>query len=76
MQYAERLPIGTEDIIRNVSADVIKAFYQKWYTADNMAVILMGDISDLDSLPPLLEKHLGAVKRSSPEVPNKSLRSV
>lgn len=42
-KYAERLPIGTENIIRTCSATTIKNFYCKWYTPKNMAIIAVGD---------------------------------
>jgi len=44
-RYAERLPIGTPDIIRTVRADRLKQFYTDWYRPDLMAVIVVGDIN-------------------------------
>lgn len=46
MQYAERLPIGTEAVIRTVSAETVKQFYQKWYQLCHMAVVAVGDFPD------------------------------
>lgn len=46
MQYAERLPIGLEKVIRTVSPETVKQFYKKWYHLSNMAVIAVGDFSD------------------------------
>lgn len=46
MQYAERLPIGLEKVIRSVSPETVKQFYRKWYNLSNMAVIAVGDFSD------------------------------
>lgn len=43
LQYAERLPIGLKDIVENVPASTVKAFYQRWYRPENMAVIVAGD---------------------------------
>lgn len=45
-QYAERLPIGLEKVIRTVSPETVKQFYKKWYHLQNMAVIAVGDFSD------------------------------
>lgn len=45
-QYAERLPIGLEKVIRTVSSDTVKNFYKKWYHLSNMAVIAVGDFAD------------------------------
>lgn len=46
LQYAERLPIGLEKVIRTVSSETVKRFYQKWYHLQNMAVIAVGDFHD------------------------------
>ena len=49
-QYAERLPIGLERVIRTVSSETVKHFYKKWYHLCNMAVIAVGDFSDTQVL--------------------------
>ncbi|GHV70122.1 zinc protease [Spirochaetia bacterium] len=41
--YAERRPIGLPEIIENAPAERLKNFYNKWYRADNMALVLVGD---------------------------------
>lgn len=46
LQYAERLPIGTEKVIRTVSSETVKGFYQKWYSLHHMAVVAVGDFPD------------------------------
>ena len=43
-RYAERLPIGKEDIIKHFKYDEIKRFYRDWYRPDLMAVYVVGDI--------------------------------
>ncbi len=42
-RYAERLPIGTLDVIMNSEYDVMKRFYNDWYRPDLMALVLVGD---------------------------------
>ena len=46
VQYAERLPIGTEKVIRTVTHETVKQFYHKWYNLSNMAVFAVGDFPD------------------------------
>lgn len=46
LQYAERLPIGLEKVIRMVSPQIVKQFYTNWYNLHNMAVIAVGDFPD------------------------------
>lgn len=43
-RYAERLPIGKEEILKNFDHETIKRFYRDWYRPDLMAVIVIGDI--------------------------------
>ena len=42
-RYAERLPIGTMDVIQNASHETIRKFYRDWYRPNLMAVIAVGD---------------------------------
>jgi zinc protease len=42
-QYAERLPIGSMEVIQNASYETIRRFYKEWYRPDLMAVIAVGD---------------------------------
>ncbi|OVA08489.1 Peptidase M16 [Macleaya cordata] len=66
-RYAERLPIGLEKVIRTVSSDTVKQFYQKWYHLHNMAVVAVGDFSDTQSVVNLIKMHFGSkVSPSSP----------
>jgi len=44
-RYADRLPIGTEDVLNNFTRERIAAFYQDWYRPDLEAIIVVGDIS-------------------------------
>ncbi|KAF5842254.1 peptidase M16 inactive domain-containing protein, partial [Dunaliella salina] len=65
-RYAERLPIGTEDIIRNVPAEVVRAFYERWYRPENMAVVAVGDISDSDSVVQQISQAFGQGRSRDP----------
>lgn len=49
-KYAERLPIGLEQIIKKGDPVVFREFYKKWYRPERMAVIAAGDFSDLDEV--------------------------
>ncbi len=42
-RYADRLPIGSMDVIQNISRDRVVDFYTTWYRPDRMSVILVGD---------------------------------
>ena len=42
-RYAERLPIGKPEILRNAPAARLRAFYDTWYRPDLMAIVAVGD---------------------------------
>jgi len=48
-RYAERLPIGKDDILKNFKYDVIRRFYHDWYRPDLMAVVVIGDIEPAEA---------------------------
>jgi len=53
-KYALRLPIGNKDSIEKSSYETIKRFYHDWYCAQNMALIVVGDI-DPDQILKFIE---------------------
>lgn len=59
LQYADRLPIGLESVIRNVPAATVKSFYQRWYRPEHMAVVVVGDFNETDAIVKLVEEHMG-----------------
>ena len=60
-RYAERLPIGTKDILENFEYDVIKRFYKDWYRPNLMSVVVVGDI-DLDEMEQKIKDHFSGLK--------------
>ena len=63
-KYAERLPIGKEDILKNFKYDVIKRFYRDWYRPDLMAVLVVGDMEPAEA-EAQIKKHFEKLKNPS-----------
>jgi zinc protease len=59
-RYADRLPIGTMDVVREFRHDRLKSFYADWYRPDLMAVVAVGDF-DADAVKALMTKHFAAI---------------
>ncbi|MGE0929401.1 M16 family metallopeptidase [Peijinzhouia sedimentorum] len=57
-RYAERLPIGKVDILRNFEYDALRSFYKDWYRPDLMSVVAVGDM-DVNEMTALIEKYFG-----------------
>jgi zinc protease len=59
-RYADRLPIGKPEIIRNVNHDRLKQFYTDWYRPDMMAVIAVGDFNKAN-MEFAIRSHFGSI---------------
>ena len=60
-RYANRLPIGTKEIIENAPYDRIRQFYKDWYRPDLMALIAVGDI-DVDEMEKEIRSRFSKIK--------------
>ena len=74
-QYAQRLPIGTEQTIMGATAATLRPFYRDWYRPDLMAVVAVGDFDPAD-IEAKIKKHFtplrtpaGAPKRPVVQIP-------
>ena len=66
--YANRLPIGTEDNLKNFKVDAARRFYRDWYRPNLMAVVVVGDMEVADALA-LVQSHFGPLKNPEQERP-------
>lgn len=48
-KYADRLPIGKDDILKTFKPETLKSFYKTWYRPNLMAVIVVGDIDPAEA---------------------------
>ncbi len=61
-RYAERLPIGSPDIINNADYETVRRFYKDWYRPDLMAVVVVGDV-DIDKVEGELKTLFGDIEK-------------
>ncbi|MFA6945733.1 MAG: insulinase family protein [Pedobacter sp.] len=60
-RYSDRLPIGTEEVLKNFSAETIKQFYKDWYRPDLQALIVVGDI-DVNAMEQIIKAKFSDLK--------------
>lgn len=60
-KYANRLPIGTKEIINGASYETIEQFYQDWYRPNLMALVAIGDL-DLDAMEKEIKSRFSKLK--------------
>jgi zinc protease len=60
-QYAERLPIGDIEIIKNCPHDTLRKFYKDWYRPNLQAIAIVGDI-DVKEMETQIKQHFGSIQ--------------
>lgn len=70
-RYAERLPIGNMDIIRNATPETIRRFYENWYRPDLMAIVAVGDF-DVDVVEGLIQQQFSTLPTPAEAQPRES----
>ena len=48
-KYGQRLPIGTDTVLKTFKHETLKSFYKNWYRPNLMAVIVVGDIDPAEA---------------------------
>ena len=64
-RYADRVPIGTPEILKGFPPDRLRAFYRDHYRPDRMAVIVVGDL-DVAEAEALVRKYFGPIPAAAP----------
>ncbi|WP_345949670.1 insulinase family protein [Mucilaginibacter sp. PAMB04274] len=67
-RYASRLPIGTDDVLKNFKTETLKAYYHTWYRPDLQALIVVGDI-DVNQMEQTIKDKFGDLKNPASEQP-------
>ena len=60
-RYADRSPIGIEDVLLNFKPETIRQFYKKWYRPDLQGLIVVGDIQ-VDSIEAMVREKFSDLK--------------
>jgi zinc protease len=63
-RYAERLPIGLDEVLMNFKPAVIRRFHHDWYRPDLQALIIVGDV-DVDATEKMIKERFSDLKNPS-----------
>ncbi len=55
-RYADRLPIGDMEVIKNCDPQELRDYYNEWYRPELIAIAVVGNITDVD-VKSEIEKH-------------------
>jgi zinc protease len=67
-RYAERIPIGTMDVIDNFKHERLTQFYKDWYRPDLMTVIAVGDF-DPAAVQKMITAHFAGIPAAASPKP-------
>ena len=72
-QYAKRLPIGKDDILKNFKYDVLKQFHQDFYRPNLEAVAVVGDV-DVAMVEKMIIEKFSGIQNPANEKPRTKYR--
>lgn len=64
-RFAERLPIGSEEVVSSAPRAEFVKYYRTWYRPENVTVLIAGD-TKMEPILPLLAKWFGGYKAELP----------
>ena len=67
-RYSNRLPIGTEEVLKNFKPETLRQFYKDWYRPDLQALIVVGDIN-VKEVEQMIKEKFSNLKTSSKSRP-------
>ena len=53
-KYANRMPIGTMEVVKNFPYETLRSYYRRWYRPDLQALVIVGDV-DPDAIEQKLQ---------------------
>ncbi|HEX6177615.1 MAG TPA: insulinase family protein [Thermoanaerobaculia bacterium] len=63
-RYAERLPIGSREILATAPVEQLRHFYRDWYRPELMSVVAVGDF-DPDEIETQIKQQFGSIPKST-----------
>ncbi len=60
-KYADRLPIGEDDVLKSFSKSTLQSFYKDWYRPNLMSVMVVGDVDPVEA-EKKIKKHFEKYK--------------
>jgi zinc protease len=66
--YADRIPIGSEEVLKTFPYETLRKFYSDWYRPDLQALVVVGDIN-VKTVEKMIIEKFSDLKNPQPEKP-------
>lgn len=67
-KYADRMPIGTMDIVMNFPYEDLRSYYRRWYRPDLQALVIVGDV-DVDRMEQSIRETFADIQPAAADAP-------
>ena len=74
-RLSQRLPIGTENVLKNATRTDLKAYYDTWYRPEKQILVVVGDVVP-QTLIPLIEKQFSPMPARALAQPEPSVGAI
>lgn len=71
-KYAERLPIGKDQVLKTFKPETLTSFYKNWYRPNLIAVMVVGDIDPAEA-EKMIRAHFGKFKNPATATPRPAI---
>ncbi len=74
-RYAQRMPIGTMEVVMNFPYEDLRAYYHRWYRPDLQALVIVGDV-DVNEIEQKIKTMFADIKAAAPDASKREYYSV
>lgn len=67
-KYADRMPIGTMEVVMNFPYEAIRSYYRRWYRPDLQGIVIVGDV-DVDEMEQRIKQMFADIQPAPADAP-------
>ncbi len=69
-RYADRMVIGTMDVVMNFPYETLRSYYRRWYRPDLQGIVIVGDV-DVDQMESKIKAQFADIEAPAPDAPQR-----
>ena len=67
-RYADRMPIGTMEVVMNFPYEAIRSYYRRWYRPDLQGIVIVGDVN-VDEMEQKIKQMFADIQPAAADAP-------
>ncbi len=69
-RYAERMPIGTMEVVMNFPYEDLRSYYRRWYRPDLQGIVIVGDV-DVNQIEQKIKDMFADIQPAAADAPKR-----